>query len=88
MHVLVVGVGLADVAFETVDGEVHAAKGNGGANFLLTVDGEFGRWILLVRLDESGTLHEHAAGTGGWIKHAPVEGLDDLDDESDDRSSG
>ena len=63
--VFVVGVRLADIAFESVDGEVHPAKSNGRADFLLTVDGEFGRWIFLVRLYESRTLHEHAAGTGG-----------------------
>ena len=63
--VFIVRVCLADIAFESVDGEVHAGQRYGGANLLLTVDGEFGRWIFLVRLYESRALHEHAAGAGG-----------------------
>ena len=65
VQVLVVRVGLADIAFEAVHGEVHAAKSNGGADFFLTVDGEFGRWILSVLVHEAGALHEHAARAGG-----------------------
>ena len=39
--VFVVRVGLADVAFESVDGEVHARQSHGGADPFLTVNGEF-----------------------------------------------
>ncbi len=39
-------------------------------------------------LDKAGALHEHAAGTAGRVKNAPVERLDDADDELDDGGGG
>jgi hypothetical protein len=41
MLVFVIRVRLADVAFESVDGEVHARERNGGAHPFLPVKGEF-----------------------------------------------
>ena len=35
-------------------------------------------------LHEAGALDEHAAGAAGRVEDAPVEGLDDADDELDD----
>src|SRR5438105_3026083 len=35
-------------------------------------------------LDEAGTLHEHATGTGRGIEDLALEGLDDFNDQADD----
>ena len=75
---------VADVAFEAVDGEVHAAQATGLVDLLDAVDGEFGGGILLVLLHEARALHEHAARAAGGVEDAPVEGLDDLDEQPDD----
>ena len=84
VEVVVVGVRLADVAFEAVDGQVHPAQLRGLRGLLLPVDRElFGR-VLLVLVDEARALDEHAAGAAGRIEDAPVERLDDLDDQADD----
>ena len=79
---------VADVAFQPVDGEVHAAEAAGFVGLLDAVDGEFGGGVLLVLRHEPGGLDEHAARTAGGVEDAPVVGLDDLGEEPDDAAGG
>ncbi len=86
MQVLVVGVALADVAGEAVDRQVHVAEAHGLGDALLAVDRDFVVWVLLVvPCTKRGALDEHAAGAAGRIEDAPVERLDHLHDQLDER---
>ena len=46
--VFVVGDGLADVALQAVDGEVHLGEADGGRGLLLTVEGDAMAGVLAV----------------------------------------
>ena len=87
MQVFVVGVALADIAGQTMDGEVHLAQPDGFGHFLLAVDADFSPGFSCVP-HEPGALHEHAARTTGRVKDAAVKRFDDPDDELDDGGGG
>jgi len=61
VDILVEGVGLADVAFQAMDGEVHLSEADGGGGLLLAVEGHPVAGILAQVLDEVAGLHEHSA---------------------------
>jgi len=91
MRVLAVAVDLAavaDVAFEAVHGEVHAAEARGFVGLLDGADGEFRRRVLLVFGHEVGGGDEHAARTASGVEDAPEVGLDDFGEEADDAGRG
>src|SRR5262249_25759096 len=54
--VLVVRVGLTNIAREPVDCEIHLAEPDRLGNALLAVNGDLGRGVLLVVLDEASAL--------------------------------
>ena len=54
VQVFVVGVALADVAGQTVHGEVHLAQAHGLGHLLLAVDAQLGAGILFVFRRQSG----------------------------------
>ena len=88
MRILVVGNRLLDVAFETVDGEVHLGEADGGAVLLQTAEGEpLGR-TLVVLLDGARALHEHPAGAAGGVEHRAPLGIEHAGDERDQRDGG
>ena len=88
MQIFIVGIALADVAGQAVDGQVHLAQPDRFGHLLLAVDGELGAGVLLVLRDETGALDEHAAGAAGRVEDAALEGFDDADDELDDGGGG
>ena len=85
VQVFVVAVPLPDVAGKGVDGEVHQAQMPGFVHPLLAVDRNLYAGIVLVSLDEVGTLDEHAARTARRVEDASVVRLDDFDDQLDQR---
>ena len=54
------------------------------STFSDAVDGQLRGGVLLVLGDEARALHEHAARAAGGVEDAPVERLDDLDEQPDD----
>ena len=85
VKVVVVGVALTDIAGETVERQVHLGQRNRDFLLLLAVDRQPGRRRVGMAPDELGALDEHAARSAGRIEHAPLEGLEDLDDQPHDR---
>ena len=88
VRVLVVAVGLPDVAGEAVQGEVHLRQRDGVLGLLRAEDRELAGGGLVVALDELRALHEHAARATRGVEDAALERLQDLDDEPDDRVGG
>ena len=84
MEVLVVGDRFLDVAFEPVDGEVHAAESGRFLDLLLAVDRQFVGGIFLMLGDEARALNEHAAGAAGRVQDHSVVRFKDLNEEADD----
>ena len=54
VQVFVVGVALADVAGQTMHGEVHLAQAHGLGHLLLAVDAQLGAGVLLVFRRQTG----------------------------------
>ncbi len=88
MDVFVKRVGLADVAFEPVDGEVHLGEADGGGRLFLSVEGDAVGRVLAVALDEVAGLDEHSSRAAGGIKDDAVVGLDDVYDDLDEGRRG
>ena len=84
MGILVIGVGLTDIAAQAVDGDVHLGELDRFQRLFLTIDEEarvFSRSLAF--LNELGRLNKHAAGTAGRIKDRTLMGFDDLHHEPD-----
>ena len=86
MDVLVEGVGLADVAFQAVDREVHLGEPDGGGGLFLAEEGDAMGWCpcpvrSMKWLDWTNMPPEPQAGS----KTTAVVGLDDVDDGLDER---
>ena len=79
------GVGLADVAFQSVHSKVHLSEADGGCSFLLSEKGDAVAGVLAEPLDEMTRLDEHAAGTAGGIEDEAVVRLYDVDDRLHER---
>ncbi len=88
MQVLVVAVSLADLAAQSVDRQVHGAEAHRLVDAFLAVDRDLLFGVVPMVLDESSRLDEHAARTAGGVEDAAAEGLDDLDDQLDQRGRG
>ena len=80
MRVLVEGVGLGDVAFQPVNGEVHFREADGVAVFSCPKNVTLLGRVAAVLLDEVAGLNKHAARAAGGIEHDAVVRLDDIDD--------
>ena len=82
MGVLVVTIGLFDIAFEVMHRKVHLAQSESlsdafdpvMANILLIS-------IFLMVTDKLGTLDEHPTRTTGRIKDTSMKGLEDFDNK-------
>jgi hypothetical protein len=75
---------MANVAFQSVHGEVEAAQAAGFVGLFDAADGQFGSRILLMLGDKARRLHEHAAGAAGGVENAAMEGFDDFAEQPDD----
>ena len=83
---LVIAVGLLDIAFKRMNGEVHFAQPNSLCDAFNTVNADVsGVTIFLVVANERCTLDKHSTGSACRIQDAPVKGLDNLNDEFDER---
>ncbi len=73
MDVVVVGVALADIALQTVDGEIHLGQAHSIAGLLLAEAGEFVTGSAfpmgVVLFNKGSALYEHAARAAGRVKH-------------------
>src|SRR5262249_25860423 len=85
MLILVVGNGLGDLALQPMDGEVHLGDVDGIAVLLLAVKDDIPGRVPALVLDEMAGLHEHAARAAGGVKDGAMIGLDDVDDDLDQR---
>lgn len=85
LRVLVVTIGEADVAGQTMQRKVHLRERDSAFLLLHAVDGQLAGSGLVVAIDELGALDEHAARPTGRVEHLAVERFDDLDDQPDDR---
>ena len=87
VSVLVIGVGLLDIAAQTIDGNVHFGKFDSFERFFLPVNKEArilaGRFT---RFDKLCGLHEHAARAAGGIKDSAVVRFDYLHHQADHRT--
>ena len=88
MQVVVVADAFPDVAFEAVDGEVHATQLDGVRDLLLSVDRQLSRGTVLVLRHEAGALDEHAAGAAGRVENPTVKRLQHLDEQANDADRG
>jgi hypothetical protein len=68
-----------------VDREVHLRHAHGLAGLLLPVDRQLVAGRAAVTLNEVRRMHEHPARPARRIEYPPVERLDDLHDQPDDR---
>src|SRR5206468_1382433 len=84
-RILVVGVRLAYLAFEAMDGKVHLAETHGLVHALLSINREPTGLAVAVLVHKPGALHEHTAGAARGIEDLPAERLNDLHDQPDDR---
>ena len=80
MRVLIVGDGLADVAFKAMHCEVHSGKANGGGVFFYAAEGELFGGMLPVFFNSTRALHEHAAGTAGRVEYCAAVGFEHMGD--------
>ena len=80
MLVLVVGDGLGNLTFQTVDCEVHLGDADGIAVLFLAVEDDLLRRVPALMPDEVAGLDEHASRTSRRIEDNAVVRLDDIDD--------
>ena len=86
VRILVVTVGLLDIAFKRMDGKVHLAEPDRFDDAFNAVNADVsGVAIFLVVANERCTLDKHTTGSAGRIKDASVKGLDNLNDEFHER---
>ena len=88
VRILVITIGLTDVTGQTVQGKIHLCQWDGVLGLLSPEKGQLTAGFLVVALNELRALHEHTARTAGRVEHSPLEGLQDLDDETHDRVRG
>ena len=69
--VFVVGDGLLNVAFQSVDCQVHLGQADGGGVLLQAVEGEPIDGALATLFDSASALHEHAATAAGRSSTVP-----------------
>ena len=82
MRILVVTIGLLDIAFKPMDCEVHFAQSDSFGDAFNAVDADVsGVSIFLVGANERCALDEHAARAASRIKNTTVKRLDNLNDE-------
>ena len=81
MQVFVVAVGLSDIAFEAVNGEVHLAQSDGLRDSLNAVNADLTVPVLFVVVDKLGALDEHTPGAAGGVQDASLEGFDNFDNQ-------
>ena len=82
MWIIIVTVGLFDVAFESMHSQVHFAQPDRLSNTLNPVKADIPLIsILLVVVNKFSTLDKHTAGATGGIKNTSMKGLEDLDNE-------
>ena len=81
MRVFVIAVGLSDIAFESVHGEVHLAQPDGLRHALNAVNADLTVPVLFVVVDKLGALDEHTPGAAGGIEDASLEGFDNFDNQ-------
>jgi hypothetical protein len=86
VNIFVVGISLAYVTRQPVDGEVHLAEANGIVGLLLSENCNLGGRVFVMVFDEARALYEHATRAASRIEDAPVEWLDNFDDQFDQRS--
>ena len=86
MRVFVIGDRLFDVAFQTMDGQVHLRQTDRRRVLLHPEEGQLFRGVLVLTLDDAGGLNEHAARSAGRIKHDAEIGLKHLGDERHERN--
>src|SRR6266403_3905900 len=63
-----------------MDSQVHFSEARRDTVFLMTIEGQLVR-ILLVHLHEMRALHKHSAGAAGGIEYFPVIGFKYVDNE-------
>jgi len=73
VRIVVVAVGFAHVAFQPVHCEIHSRERDRRSDFLVAVDRQFTRRILLVFGNKARALHKHTARAACGIEHASVE---------------
>ena len=89
MRVLIIGVGLLDIAAQAIDRQVHLGEVDGFLGLFLPIDEDAAVpafQVLAMLPDELRRLHEHAAGAARGIEHLAAMRLDDLDHETNDRT--
>ena len=88
MGVVVVGYGLADVAFQPVYSKVHLGQADGGGVLLQGHKGEPLSGIPVLAFHDPGALHEHAARTAGRVQHRALVRFDHIGDQGDQGYGG
>ncbi len=79
MVILVVRDALLDIAFQSVDGEVHFSQANSCRILFLTVKGDALLRDFMHTFNKVSTLNEHAARAAGGIQNLPVIRFYDID---------
>ena len=83
VRVLIVGNGLADVAFKAMHCEVHSGEADGGGVFFYAAEGELFGGMLPLFFDGARTLHEHATRPTGRVEYCAAVGFEHMGDQGD-----